>query len=46
MSSEVFPWPEFKMQQVFSEMVRFQIKGMASEEGNKYLKHKMKNEEF
>lgn len=46
MNSEIFPWPEFKMQQVFTEMIRFHIKGMASEEGIKYLKHKMKNEQF
>ena len=46
MNSEIFPWPEFKFQEVFTQMVHFQIKGMANEAGIKYIKQKMKNEQF
>lgn len=46
MNSKIFPWPEFKFQVVFTEMIRHHIKGMANEEGIKYLKQKMKDEEF
>jgi AcrR family transcriptional regulator len=44
LSGEVFPWPEFKFQEVFTEMIRFHIKGMANEKGIKYLKQRLKNE--
>ena len=46
MNSEIFPWPEFKFQEVFTEMIRFHIKGMANEEGIKYLKQTMNHEQF
>lgn len=44
LSGEVFPWPEFQFQRVFTEMIRFHIKGMANEKGIKYLKTRLKNE--
>ncbi|NRA11067.1 MAG: hypothetical protein HRT57_03820 [Crocinitomicaceae bacterium] len=46
MKTEIFPWPEFKFQEVFTEMIRFHLKGMANEEGLKYLKQKMNHEQF
>lgn len=46
LNPEIFPWPEFKFQQVFNEMIRFHIKGIANETGIKYLKQKLKHEEF
>jgi AcrR family transcriptional regulator len=46
MNSAIFPWPEFKFQEVFTEMIRFHLKGMANDEGFKYIKQKMKHEQF
>ncbi len=42
--ANVFPWPEFKFQEVFMEMVLFQLFGMVSEKGRNYLIQKIKNE--
>ncbi len=44
MNSNIFPWPEFKFQEVFTEMIHFQFRGMVNEEGQKYLKQKLQNE--
>lgn len=44
MNGEVFQWPEFKLENIFREFVRFQIKGMASDKGIKYLKEKFNHE--
>lgn len=44
LSGEVFPWPEFKFQRVFTEMIRFHLRGMANEKGLKYLKTRLKDE--
>lgn len=44
MSGTVFPWPEFKFQKVFTEMIRFHIKGMANEKGIDYLNKRLENE--
>ncbi len=38
MSGEIFPWPEFKVDTVFMEMLRFHIRGLASDKGLNYLK--------
>lgn len=46
MNPEIFPWPEFKFQEVFTEMIHFHIKGMTNELGINYLQQKMKNEQF
>ena len=40
MNSSIFPWPEFKFQEVFIEMIYFQLHGMVNEEGRTYLKTK------
>lgn len=44
MNANIFPWPEFKFQEVFTEMIHFQLYGMVNDEGHKYLKQKMQNE--
>ena len=46
MNSEIFPWPEFKFQEVFSEMIRLHLNGIANEAGIKYLKQTMNNEQI
>ncbi len=38
MNPEIFPWPEFQFEDLFREIVRFQLNGMANEEGQKLLK--------
>lgn len=42
LNATIFPWPEFKFQEVFSEMIQFQLFGMVNEEGKKYLEQKLK----
>lgn len=44
MSGEVFLWPEFKFENVFREMIQFQIKGMANEKGMQYFNKRLSNE--
>jgi AcrR family transcriptional regulator len=44
LNSNIFPWPEFKFQEVFIEMIHFQLYGMVNDEGRKYLKQKLQNE--
>lgn len=44
LNASIFPWPEFKFQEVFSEMIQFQLHGMVNEKGLKYLKQKLKND--
>ena len=44
MNGDIFPWPEFKFQEVFAELIRFQINGMANENGKTYLLQNFKNE--
>ena len=46
MNTEIFPWPQFNLAKVFTEMIRFHIRGMASDKGLQYLKQKMNNEQF
>lgn len=41
MNSEIFPWPDFKFQDVFIEMIRLHINGMANDTGRAYLKQKL-----
>lgn len=41
MNPEIFTWPEFKFQEVFLEMIRLQINGMANDTGRAYLKQKL-----
>lgn len=44
MGGEVFPWPEYKISEVFLEIIRFFIRGMANEKGMKYLNERIKRE--
>lgn len=39
-----FPWPNFKFEEVFFEIIKFQLFGMTSEKGRKYLIEQIKNE--
>tara|TARA_B110000285_G_scaffold79673_1_gene91982 strand:+ start:438 stop:1037 length:600 start_codon:yes stop_codon:yes gene_type:complete len=38
MNSNVYPWPEFKFEELFKEIMRFQLNGMVNDEGRKHLK--------
>ncbi|MDX2362023.1 MAG: TetR/AcrR family transcriptional regulator [Crocinitomicaceae bacterium] len=44
MDGGIFPWPEFKFQQVFSELIFFQLHGMVNDEGRKILNKIISNE--
>ena len=44
MGGEVFPWPEFRFDEVFIETLRFHIRGMANESGIIYLQERIKKE--
>lgn len=44
LNGEIFPWPEFRFENVFREFIRFQIRGMANEKGVAYLQKHFKNE--
>jgi len=44
MDGGIFPWPEFKFQQVFSELIFFQLHGMVNEAGRKILNQTISNE--
>ena len=44
LNANIFPWPEFKFQEVFSEMIQFQLHGMVNENGYKYLQQKLQND--
>ncbi|MGB0914780.1 MAG: TetR/AcrR family transcriptional regulator [Crocinitomicaceae bacterium] len=41
MNSDIFPWPEFKFQDIFMEMISLHINGMANDTGRAYLKQKL-----
>lgn len=43
---DIFPWPQFTIQAVYSEMIRLHIKGLVNEDGLKYLTQKIDNGEF
>lgn len=44
--TQIFPQDKFKMLDVYSEMLRYHIRGIASEKGIKYLVQKMKKEKL
>lgn len=44
LGGDVFPFPEFKIDKVFLETVRFHVRGMASDKGIAYLKERVKQE--
>ncbi|MCO4813590.1 MAG: helix-turn-helix transcriptional regulator [Flavobacteriales bacterium] len=37
-NTKIFPWPEFKFEELFKEIMRFQLNGMVNSEGRKHLK--------
>lgn len=43
---EIFPWPQFTFQAVYTEQIRFHIHGLVNENGLKYLQQKISNGEF
>ncbi len=43
---DIFPWPQFTFQAVYTEMIRLHIKGLVNENGLKYLSQKIENGEF
>jgi len=43
MEGSIFPWPEFKVDKVYLEILRFQIRGLANKKGIEYLTNKLNN---
>ncbi len=44
MQGHVYPYPEFKLDRVFMELVRLQMRGLASDNGLEYIKQKFNHE--
>ena len=44
LNGEVFPWPEFKLDETLREVIRFQLKGMVNENGLIYIQQHFNNE--
>jgi len=45
-NSDIFPWPQFTFQAIYSEHIRFHIHGLVNDNGLKYLQQKISNGEF
>lgn len=43
MEGSIFPWPEFKVDNVYLEILRFQVRGLANKKGIEYLTNKINN---
>lgn len=43
---DIFPWPKFKFQEIYTEMIRLHIKGLVNKNGLEYLNQKLENGEF
>lgn len=43
MEGSIFPWPEFKVDKVYLEILRFQVRGLANKKGIEYLTNKLNN---
>lgn len=43
---DIFPWPQFTFQAIYSELLRFHINGLVNENGLEYLHKKIHNGEF
>lgn len=43
-SGQIFQWPEFKFDRLFTEFFRFQVRGLANDKGIEYLKKQLSNE--
>ena len=41
MNGEIFPWPAYKFQEVFFEMIQLYINGMSNDKGKAYLKKRL-----
>ena len=44
MNGDIFPWPEFKPDDIVKQILRFQIRGLANENGIKYIKENFNTE--
>lgn len=44
LNSKIFPWPEFRFQEVYLQMIHIQIHGLINEKGRNYLNQKLQNE--
>lgn len=44
MEAEVYPYPEFKTDEILAEVLRFHIRGLANDNGIKYLKEHFNRE--
>lgn len=44
LEGKTFPWPEYKFHELYDEIIRFQIRGLANEKGINYLKTKLYQE--
>lgn len=45
-NTDIFPWPKFTFQEVYSEVIRYHIKGLVNDNGLEYLRQKIHNGEF
>lgn len=45
LEGKTFPWPEYKFHELYDEIIRFQIRGLANEKGINYLKTKLNQEQ-
>jgi len=45
-NSDIFPWPKFTFQAIYSELIRFHIHGLVNDNGLEYLRKKIHNGEF
>lgn len=43
MEGSIYPWPEFKVDKVYLEILRFQVRGLANKKGIEYLTNKLNN---
>lgn len=43
MEGSIYPWPEFKVDKVYLEILRFQVRGLANKKGIEYLTNKINN---
>lgn len=45
MNSQLFPWPQYKFQDVYMQMLLHHLFGLANNKGREYLKQRLKNDQ-
>ncbi len=45
MNSQLFPWPQYKFQDVYMQMILHHLFGLANNKGREYLKQRLKNDQ-